>query len=153
MNTSKVKLKSYFNQGITALFYILFPVITVSLWQKEPNNAIHYGLTCFVSFLIVSAVRHIYNAPRPWEKDPTLSPPPGKEQKKGHSFPSRHVFSAFVITTAAFYFYPRIAMLLYLPAIALAWLRVDLGYHFKKDVIWGAIFGIGCGIIGMWLLG
>lgn len=153
MKTSRVSLKSRFNQSITALFYILFPAITVMLWMQQPNYAIHYALTCFFSFLIVSAVRHIYNAPRPWETDSTISPPPGKELKKGYSFPSRHVFSAFVITTAACFFYPYIAALLYIPAIILAWLRVDLRYHFKKDVVWGAIFGIGCGIIGMWLLG
>lgn len=140
------------NQIITALFYIVFCLLMLMLFLEEHPLRWKTLLICGISFFIVSAFRHLYNAPRPYEKDPTLEPPKNPS-KKGYSFPSRHVFCAFLIAATTAYFYPIAGVLLFLPAVSLAFLRKYLHYHSTLDVVCGAVFGIVCAAIGFGLLG
>ena len=71
----------------------------------------------------------------------------GKD-KKGSSMPSRHVFSATIISVSVFFMLPVLGISLFLIALAIAVLRVVLGVHFIKDVIVGAVVGIVFGILG-----
>ena len=70
-------------------------------------------------------------------------------RKKGHSFPSRHVFSAFIIGTLWMILSPYVgaATLLFGAVIAIS--RVLLGIHFLRDVIVGAVIGVASGVIGI----
>ena len=52
-------------------------------------------------FVGLSVVRKIINAPRPYEKFDM--PPVLEKDTKGKSFPSRHVFSVFIIAMTIFY--------------------------------------------------
>ena len=150
MNFMPKKLFSIANQITTALFYISFCVlILILLFQNHPM-VWKTLLICGVSFCAVSAFRHFYNAPRPYEKNPTIKPPT-PHCKKGHSFPSRHVFCAFLITSVTAIFYPPGGLLLFFPAVFLAWLRVRLNYHSAKDVVCGAVLGIFCAAVGFCL--
>ncbi|MGM9567985.1 MAG: phosphatase PAP2 family protein [Clostridia bacterium] len=107
-------------------------------------------LICGISFLAVSVFRHFYNAPRPYETDPSIKPPK-QNCKKGHSFPSRHVFCAFLIASTIAYFCHSVGLLLFVPAVFLAFLRKYLHYHSTKDVLCGAILGILCAAVGFGL--
>lgn len=150
MNFMPKKLFSIANQITTALFYISFCVlILILLFQNHPM-VWKTLLICGVSFCAVSAFRHFYNAPRPYEKNPTIKPPT-PHCKKGHSFPSRHVFCAFLIASTTVYFCPRAGWILFIPAVFLAFLRRYLHYHSTKDVLCGAVLGIFCAALGFGL--
>lgn len=98
-----------------------------------------------VSFVAVSVFRSIYNAKRPYEIynfEPLIP-----KDTKGKSFPSRHVFSIFVIGSSICWFYPFIGWLVCLMGCLLAAIRVVAGVHFPKDVIAGAVVGIACGCL------
>ena len=106
-------------------------------------------LVAAVSFVGVSLYRHKKNAPRPYEIYDFYECAP--KDKTGHSFPSRHVFSAFVIATLALPDMLYVAIPLYALGICLAICRVLLGLHFIRDVVWGAVIGVLCGAVGVLL--
>ena len=75
-----------------------------------------------------------------------------KKDTSGRSFPSRHVFSAFMLAMTVFYLYPLIGCLLLACGCLLAVIRVISGVHEPRDVIAGAMIGIICGVIGYYVL-
>ncbi len=93
-----------------------------------------------IPFVLVSLARRRINAPRPYEVYDFYKAPP--KNKCGESFPSRHVFSAFVIATVAVPLNPYLGMTLMLLGVLLAVCRVLLGYHFITDVTSGALIGM-----------
>lgn len=103
-----------------------------------------------VGFVLLSIYRAKVNAPRPYEVFDT--PPLVPKNTRGNSFPSRHVFSAFIIATSAVQFFPVLGVILYICGVLLAVTRVLAGVHFPKDVIAGAAVGIGFGLIGFMIL-
>ena len=101
-------------------------------------------------FLAVSAVRFLINAPRPYELYDFYEKKP--KEKHGKSFPSRHVYSAFVIATLAFVYSIPLGVSLALIGVSLAAARVLLGIHFIRDVLCGALIGTVSGLIGIFFL-
>lgn len=101
-----------------------------------------------VPFVVVSAVRRIINAPRPYELlcDVYELPP---KKRQGCSFPSRHVFSAFSIGTALCFVRPMVGIIVIALGLLCAVSRVLLGKHFLRDVVAGAIIGAVTSVIGM----
>ena len=75
-----------------------------------------------------------------------------KRKGTGKSFPSRHTFSIFVIAVTVFYFWPVAGIITGIAGAVLATVRVLGGVHFVRDVIAGAAIGIGCGLIGFYLI-
>ena len=103
-----------------------------------------------VGFLVVSACRYIYNQPRPYEImniDPIIT-----KDTKGKSFPSRHVYSIFVIAMTAMQINMFFGILLLVVGFMLAILRVIGGVHFTRDVFAGAFLGVITGVIGYYIL-
>lgn len=100
-----------------------------------------------IPFVIVSIARKIINAPRPYDIYPFYEVAP--KSKKGSSFPSRHVFSVFVIAAALIPYAPISAALLGLLGVLLATMRILLGIHFIRDTVAGALLGIVSGVIGL----
>lgn len=103
-----------------------------------------------VPFVAVSLMRVFINAPRPYELLEFYEKKP--KGKAGRSFPSRHVFSVFVIAAVLLISDPPLAATLMLAGVALAFLRVALGIHFVRDVVAGALIGIVSGGIGLAVL-
>ncbi len=102
-----------------------------------------------VSFVVVSLFRKVASAPRPYEVygfTPALN-----KDTKGKSFPSRHVFSIFIVAMAYFQVSAVLGCILIIMGLALAVIRVVGGVHFIKDVIAGALIAIIIGIICFWL--
>ncbi len=125
-------------------------LLVVFCINKTWDALYHCILVPGVSFLVVSVFRHLFNAPRPYESagvEPLIP-----RDKKGKSFPSRHVFSIFIIAMTLLQFYPIIGIVFILLGIVLAALRVVIGVHFINDVIAGAALGILCGIFGYYLI-
>lgn len=103
-----------------------------------------------VPFVLVSILRRVINAPRPYELLEFYEKKP--KGKSGRSFPSRHVFSVFVIATVLVTWNPTVAVLLFAAGVLLALLRVALGIHFVRDVVAGALIGAASGGIGLAVL-
>lgn len=98
------------------------------------------------AFIILSVVRFFINRRRPYE---TFELPPViKKNTKGKSFPSRHVFCAFVIgmTFLLWSPIPWMGIVIMVLGVFLMVVRVLSGIHYISDVIAGAISGIGAGL-------
>ena len=88
------------NKILTGLVFIAYPCLLLwMLWHKNPRltNAIIYPMN---GFICVTVVRAILNFPRPYER--FEMPPVIPKNTKGHSWPSRHVFSATIIAPGKF---------------------------------------------------
>ena len=88
-----------------------------------------------VVFGVVSVMRHIWDFPRPYEQ--------GRQaliakDKKGHSFPSRHVASAVVIAFVWLDYNIIAGSFFGIVALGIAATRVLAGVHYVRDVIAGA---------------
>ena len=127
---------------VTAIAYI---AVLVMFFIENKVSFIEAILVPGISFVLVSAFRHIYNAPRPYEV--TGIPPMTGKTTKGKSMPSRHTFSIFIIAMTVFYYDYRLGIPMLVFGLVLAALRVIERVHFVKDVVVGAILGIGFGLI------
>ncbi|MDD7402641.1 MAG: phosphatase PAP2 family protein [Butyribacter sp.] len=128
---------------VTALVY--FAELFAQLFGKQWRGLAVLILVPGISFVLVSLFRNLYDAKRPYEVY-GFTPLIPKETK-GKSFPSRHVFSIFVIGSSLCWYQPYAGVLVCLMGCLLAACRVVSGVHFPKDVIGGAIIGILCGCL------
>ena len=87
---------------------------------------------------ILTVVRAWINRKRPYEifELPSVIP----KDTKGHSWPSRHVFSAAVIAFTFWFVCPAVGIVFLLMTVAIAWIRVVSGVHFISDVVAGFLF-------------
>ena len=134
------------------LFAVVFTAVAYAvtviarLLGEVYSLALKLVLVCFLPFILVSLVRRLINAPRPYE---IYSSIPTPRRKKGSSFPSRHVFSAFAIGTLLCFIAPILGVLALILGVCLGACRVFLGIHFIRDVLCGAAIGIASSVIGM----
>lgn len=135
---------------LTGLVYLSYPVLLCVLFFTKDVRLWRCFFVPFISFLAVSGLRKLINADRPYEKwqfRPILH-----KEKHGESFPSRHVFSVFVIAFAFYYTFVPVGIVLTVFGTALAAVRVIGGVHFPRDVLAGAIIGIFAGALGFFVL-
>lgn len=144
------------SKALTLLVYAAYAgsaallLAAVAEHSRPLEQLVRFVLVPAITFWLGTALRARRNAPRPYE---VLGLPPiAHKNTKGKSFPSRHVFSAAVISAALFYLHPHIGLLFGLVAVLQAVNRVLLGVHWIKDVLAGLAFGWLCGWIGFWLL-
>ena len=112
-----------------------------------------------VSFIIVSLYRKIVSSPRPYQVydfTPAL-----KKDTEGKSFPSRHVFSIFIVSFTVMQTSVILGIIIFIAGIVLGIIRVVGGVHFIKDVVAGfaiaaiisiICYGIFCGVFGSLML-
>ncbi|WP_353095196.1 phosphatase PAP2 family protein [Tissierella praeacuta] len=134
---------------ITISVYCIYPIFLLILVFNRDVRFWRVLLTPGVSFVLVSAFRNYTNFPRPYEVLDIV--PIINKTTKGKSFPSRHVFSIFVIAMTLYYISIPTGIALMVIGIILAIIRVLGGVHFPRDVIVGAMTGILSGIIGFYL--
>lgn len=138
------------NRVLTGLFYTFYPALLLRLALRGDARLWRCVLVPGVSFLLLSLWRKWSNQPRPCEVldiEPLL-----RRDKKGESFPSRHVFSAFVIAMTALWLVPALGAALLVCGALLALCRVIGGVHWPRDVLAGALAGILAGLFGYWIL-
>lgn len=143
------KLITHLNRLITTSVYITYPIVLFYLVYLRDVRFWRVLLAPGISFVFVSIFRHYVNTPRPYEVadfEPII-----EKETTGNSFPSRHVFSIFVIATTLYFISKPLGILLMIAGVLLAILRVVGGVHFPRDVIAGAIIGIVSGILGFYL--
>lgn len=137
------------NRVITYSVYAIYPVVLILLLYARDARFWRVLLAPSISFVLVSVFRNYINAPRPYEV--TGNTPIINKDTKGKSFPSRHVFSVFVIASTLYFISQSLGIVMILAGCVLAVLRVIGGVHFPRDVIAGAVIGILSGILGFYL--
>ena len=134
------------NNLTTSLVYITYPIFLTTILIKKDPRFWRSVLVPAISFLLLSLFRNLFNAPRPYEVY-DIKPIINKDSK-GKSFPSRHVFSVFVIATSIYFVSAPLGIILGLVGLIIALVRVLGGVHFPKDVIAASLLGVLSGIIG-----
>ena len=140
------------NKLCTGIMYLAYPLLLVYLFFfGKFSSYFSFEKALFVpavSFILLSVFRKAVNRPRPYEK--FQLPPVIKKDTKGHSFPSRHVFSATMIAMTFLLMSPWswLGVIFLLVSIALAVVRVVSGVHFISDVIAGIIVAIVAAVFG-----
>ena len=136
-----------FNQFMTVvmpMIYLTLLAITY-LQQGLGKQVLVYVFIPASGFVILSFLRKKINAPRPyevWEIVPLLD-----RDSPGKSMPSRHVFSATIISTACLHASLTMGMICLTLSAFLGLVRVLGGVHFPKDVVVGYICGLVWGVL------
>ena len=137
-----------FNRFMTVVMPIVYLTLlaTTYLQQGLGKQVLIYVLIPASGFVILSFLRKKINAPRPyevWEIVPLLD-----RDSPGQSMPSRHVFSATIISMACLHASLTMGMICLILSAFLGPVRVLGGVHYPKDVVvgymcalvWGMIF-------------
>ena len=139
-----VKALKALNRVLTLSCYFLYPPLLLWAFVTKDPRLLRLVLVPAVSFVSLSVIRRGLNRPRPYEALDIVPLIP--REKKGESFPSRHVFSVFVIAMTWGWICPPVG------AALMAVTRVVAGIHFPRDVLAGALLGVACGAVGFYLL-
>ncbi|MGX8700900.1 phosphatase PAP2 family protein [Caproiciproducens sp.] len=138
------------NLWLPRIVYCAYPALLAVLAVRRDGRFFKVLLIPAVVFGAVTVMRKLWNLPRPYEKlgiEPLIP-----REKKGQSFPSRHVASVTVIAVACWYIWPPIGIAMSVIALLIAVIRPLAGIHFPKDVIAGMAFSLLTGIVGFWLV-
>ncbi len=149
-NTTLTNILHIISYIVSAVGVAVFGYMLAAAYLDEPVAAVCLALAAGIPFVLVSVIRSLINAPRPYEKYGFYERVP--KDKLGRSFPSRHVFSIFIIATLSYQVHLALAIVLSVLGAAMAAARVLLGIHYIRDVVAGMLVGIGSGIIGLLLL-
>lgn len=157
-NAGLVKGLNFFDKAITyftAVSYLLFLAyglrLGINSYPHDFTIAYRSIIIPGVAFVIVSLYRKLVSSPRPYEVYGFV--PALKKDTMGKSFPSRHVFSIFIVAFTYMQTSTALGLIFVFLGIALGIIRVVGGVHFIKDVIAGAVIAIITGFTGYIILG
>ena len=136
-----------FNRFMTVVMPMIYLTLlaTTYLQQGLGKQVLIYVFIPASGFVILSFLRKKINAPRPyevWEIIPLLD-----RDSPGQSMPSRHVFSATIISMACLHASLTMGMICLTLSALLGLVRVLGGVHFPKDVLVGYICALVWGVI------
>ncbi|MCR5099118.1 MAG: phosphatase PAP2 family protein [Lachnospiraceae bacterium] len=135
---------------ITLAVFLVYVIGVIRAFISGAQYLIPMTVIPSISFVLVSVFRRLYNAKRPYEVYGI--PAVLKKDSSGKSFPSRHIFSVFVIGVTFFPISPAVSIAVLALGIIQGTLRVIGGVHFIKDVICGALLGIVCGSLAVGII-
>ena len=142
-----LRLLRTFNRLMTVVMPIVYLILLVITYLQQGLGK-QVGIYLFIpasGFVILSFLRKKINAPRPyevWEIVPLLD-----RDSPGQSMPSRHVFSATIISMACLHASLTMGMICLTLSAFLGLVRVLGGVHFPKDVVVGYICALVWGVI------
>ena len=136
-----------FNRFMTVVMPIIYLTLLATTYLQEGlgEQALIYVFVPASGFVILSFLRKKINAPRPYEEwgiKPLLD-----RDSPGQSMPSRHVFSATIISMACLHASLSVGVILLVFSALLGLVRVLGGVHYPKDVVVGYICGLVWGVI------
>lgn len=136
-----------FNRFMTVVMPIVYLTLLVATYFQEGlgKQIWMYFFVPASGFVMLSLLRKKLNAPRPyevWEIVPLLD-----RDSPGQSMPSRHVFSATIISMACLHASLSVGLILLILSAILGLVRVLGGVHYPKDVVVGYIYGLVWGVI------
>ena len=143
-----LRLLRTFNRFMTVVMPIVYLTLLATTYFQEglEKQVLIYVFVPATGFVILSFLRKKINTPRPYEEW-TVKPLLDRDSP-GQSMPSRHVFSATIISMACFHASLSIGIILLILSALLGLVRVLGGVHYPKDVVvayicalvWGVIF-------------
>ena len=142
-----LRLLRVFNRLMTVVMPIVYLTLLVATYLQQGLGK-QVGIYLFIpasGFVILSFLRKKINALRPyevWEIVPLLD-----RDSPGQSMPSRHVFSATIISMACLHASLTMGMICLTLSALLGLVRVLGGVHFPKDVLVGYICALVWGVI------
>ena len=136
-----------FNRFMTVVMPMIYLTLLATTYLQEGlgKQVLVYVFIPASGFVILSFLRKKINAPRPyeeWDIKPLLD-----RDGPGQSMPSRHVFSATIISMACLHASLTMGMICLTLSAFLGLVRVLGGVHFPKDVVVGYICGLVWGVI------
>ena len=136
-----------FNRFMTVVMPIVYLTLLATTYFQEGlgKPVLIYVFVPATGFVILSLLRKKINAPRPyeeWDIKPLLD-----RDSPGQSMPSRHVFSATIISMACFHASLSLGIILLVLSVLLGLVRVLGGVHYPKDVVVGYICALVWGVI------
>ncbi len=147
----------FLDRMITITVFCAYPLLLVFLlWDgvREPR----FLIVPASGFLLLSLIRSRLGVKRPYEELPIT--PLVDKKTKAKSLPSRHVFSAFMISItflAAAFYYPSgdlrrhillgIAVVMILLSDILGDMRIFMGVHYLRDTLCGMAAALLWGIL------
>lgn len=135
------------NRFMTVVMPMIYLTLLATTYLQEGfgKQVLIYVFIPASGFVILSFLRKKINAPRPYEKwdiKPLLD-----RDSPGQSMPSRHVFSATIISMACLHASLSLGIILLVLSALLGLVRVLGGVHYPKDVVVGYICGLVWGVI------
>ena len=142
-----LRLLRVFNRFMTVVMPMIYLTLlaTTYLQQGLGKQVWMYLFIPASGFVILSLLRKKINAPRPyevWEIVPLLD-----RDSPGQSMPSRHVFSATIISMACLHASLSVGVILLVLSALLGIVRVLGGVHYPKDVVVGYICALVWGVL------
>ena len=142
-----LRLLRVFNRLMTVVIPIVYLTLLAITYLQEGlgKQVCVYVFIPASGFVILSFLRKKINAPRPyeeWDIKPLLD-----RDSPGQSMPSRHVFSATIISMACLHASLTMGMICLTLSAFLGLVRVLGGVHFPKDVVVGYICGLAWGVL------
>lgn len=126
------------------LFYGLMPVLVLARDWK----VIAFAAFPLIELILVTKFRDKIDRPRPFD---VLDVVPLEKHSSGHSFPSLHCSSSFVITMSLYYIHPVLGVLGLIVSVFVALSRLLAGVHYPSDILAGIAIGIAFGIPYLYL--
>ena len=142
-----LRLLRAFNRFMTVVMPMIYLTLLATTYLQQGLGK-QVGIYLFIpalGFVILSFLRKKINAPRPyevWEIVPLLD-----RDSPGQSMPSRHVFSASIISMACLHASLSVGMACLTLSALLGLVRVLGGVHYPKDVVVGYICALSWGVI------
>ncbi|WP_182910704.1 phosphatase PAP2 family protein [Streptococcus pseudopneumoniae] len=142
-----LRLLRTFNRFMTVVMPMIYLTLLATTYLQEGLGK-QVGIYLFIpasGFVILSFLRKKINASRPyeeWDIKPLLD-----RDSPGQSMPSRHVFSATIISMACLHASLSVGIILLILSALLGLVRVLGGVHFPKDVVVGYICGLVWGVL------
>lgn len=136
-----------FNRFMTVVMPMIYLTLLATTYLQEGlgKQVLIYVFIPASGFVILSFLRKKINAPRPyeeWDIKPLLD-----RDSPGQSMPSRHVFSATIISVACMHASLTMGMICLTLSAFLGLVRVLGGVHYPKDVLVGYACGLVWGVI------
>lgn len=129
-----------YNGFVTKLMYLLYPLLLVYLYKYHRGDLLATVAIPAIGFALLTLFRKHLNQPRPYQTWQTKSLM--KRDGSGESFPSRHVFSATLISMCFLRQHLWLGVTLLVLSAGLAASRVIGGVHYPKDVLVGYVLGV-----------
>ncbi len=134
-----------FNTVFTALFYLIYGAVLFYCLMYRRQDVFQFIIIPGGGFAAVTVLRRLLNRRRPYEAlaiDPLIT-----KDTEGNSFPSRHMYSAAVISMCMWKIWPPAGIVLVVLTVLEGFTRVIGGVHYPSDVLAGTAIGVLCGLL------
>ena len=142
-----LRLLRAFNRFMTIVMPMIYLTLLATTYLQQGLGK-QVGIYLFIpasGFVILSFLRKKINTPRPyeeWDIKPLLD-----RDSPGQSMPSRHVFSATIISMACLHASLSVGVISLVLSALLGLVRVLGGVHYPKDVVVGYICALAWGVL------